>query len=69
MIDKARGQCTRLYFLSNTEMTHLLAISRNPRALMPFVHKCFSGIKSLTFALPYQEEALNTALDYELNGQ
>ena len=67
-IEAARGQFPRLYFLSGEEMVDLLAVSRNPRALLPTVTKVFSGITSLTFDLP-PDAATTTSLDYALNGE
>lgn len=69
ILDEARNQFPRLYFLSNQEMVELLGISRNPRLLVPFVRKCFSGIEDLTFELPTDGTGMNTTLDLALKSE
>ena len=50
-------------------MLQLLAISGNPKALVPFVRKCFPGIASLKFVLPPAVASnVRTQLDAALNG-
>lgn len=68
-IDKARVAFPRLFFLSDNDLLSLLAWSRNPKDLLPFVRKCFPGIKNLQFALPKDGNLrLNPSLDTALNG-
>lgn len=68
-IDKARVIFPRLYFLSDNDLLGLLAWSRNPKDLLPFVRKCFPGIKNLQFALPRDSNLrLASSLDTALNG-
>ncbi|XP_013418883.1 dynein heavy chain domain-containing protein 1-like [Lingula anatina] len=67
LLEHARSEFPRLYFLSNQEVVDLMGISRNPPALLPCAKKCFAGIKSLTFALPSQMTTMSTALDFVLN--
>jgi dynein heavy chain 2 len=68
-MQQARNAFPRLYFLSDNTLLSLLAWSRNPKDLLPFVKMCFPGIKSLQFALPRDSSLqLTTALDAELNG-
>lgn len=68
-IDKARVAFPRLFFLSDNDLLSLLAWSRNPKDLLPFVRKCFPGIKNLQFALPRDGNVrLATSLDTALNG-
>ena len=51
-------------------MLELLAISRDPKALVPFVRKCFSGIVNLKFMLPQEvSSTVRTQLDASLNGK
>ena len=55
--------------MSNNEMLQVLAISRNPKGLVPFVRKCFPGIINLKFALPLSvANSIRTPLDVALNG-
>jgi hypothetical protein len=68
-IDNARMGFPRLYFLSDQELVDLLGISRSPQSLVPYVQKCFPGIKNLSFALPETMQGMHTALDYALNGK
>ena len=68
-IEKARVAFPRLYFLSDNDLLSLLAWSRNPKDLLPFVRKCFPGIKNLQFALPRDGNLrLTSSLDTTLNG-
>lgn len=69
-IQKARVAFPRLFFLSDNDLLSLLAWSRNPKDLLPFVRKCFPGIKNLQFALPRDGNLrLATSLDTALNGK
>ena len=69
-IDKARVVFPRLYFLSDNDLLSLLAWSRNPKDLLPFVRKCFPGIKNLQFTLPRDSNLrLASSLDTALNGK
>ena len=50
-------------------MLELLAISQDPKALVPFVTKCFPGIVNLKFVLPANvSSTIRTQLDAALNG-
>lgn len=69
IIDRARQQFPRLFFLSNQEVVELLGVSRNPRALQPFAKKCFQGVIRLVYDLPVGTSSMNSALDYALNGE
>ena len=69
VLDRARNQFPRLFFLSNQEVVELLGISRNPRALQPFARKCFQGVIRLVYDLPVGTSSMNSALDYALNGE
>ncbi|XP_048242736.1 dynein heavy chain domain-containing protein 1-like [Haliotis rufescens] len=66
-IEKSRTQFPRLYFLSDQEMVDMSGISRNPKALIPYVRRCFPGIQNLIFALPPEITSLNSTLDFALN--
>lgn len=69
-IEKARVAFPRLFFLSDNDLLSLLAWSRNPKDLLPFVRKCFPGIKNLQFALPRDGNLrLASSLDTALNGK
>lgn len=69
-IEKARVAFPRLFFLSDNDLLSLLAWSRNPKDLLPFVRKCFPGIKNLQFALPKDGNLrLASSLDTALNGK
>ena len=68
-IEKARVVFPRLFFLSDNDLLSLLAWSRNPKDLLPFVRKCFPGIKNLQFALPKDGNLkMASSLDTALNG-
>jgi len=68
-LSSIRASFPRLYFMSNNEMLQVLAISRNPKGLVPFVRKCFPGIINLKFALPSSvANSIRTPLDVALNG-
>ncbi len=71
VIEKARDEFPRLYFLGDHEVTELLGISRKPQALMPFACKCFHGIENLTYSLPSIPGAQfkSSALDFKLHGR
>ena len=69
VLNRARNQFPRLFFLSNQEVVELLGISRNPRALQPFARKCFQGVIKLVYDLPVGTTSMNSALDYALNGK
>ena len=69
-MELARIQFPRLYFLSDNTLLDVLAWSRNPKDLLPFVKMCFPGIKSLHFKLPHDVSVkLTSALDAALNSQ
>lgn len=69
-IEKVRVAFPRLFFFSDNDLLSLLAWSRNPNDLLPFVRKCFPGIKNLQFALPSDGNLrLATSLDTALNGK
>ncbi len=71
LLDQARLEFPRLYFLADNELVSMLAVSRSPQALVQYVQKCFSGIESLKYALPshMSTSALNSDLDFKLNGK
>ena len=70
LLDEAREEFPRLYFLSDKELVELLSVSRNPQALMPFAKKCFHGVHSLTYALPVDlANSAMSSLDFTLNGK
>lgn len=65
----ARADFPRLYLVGDKMLLDLLAWSRNPKDLLPFVKMCFPGIKSLEFKLPEDISVkLTSALDAALNG-
>ncbi|KAK7008742.1 dynein heavy chain domain-containing protein 1, partial [Biomphalaria glabrata] len=66
-IEKCRATFHRLYFLSNDEIFEMLAVSKNPPALLPFVRLCFPHVENLTFSLPTAMGGLNSQLDISLN--
>ncbi|XP_073235787.1 dynein heavy chain domain-containing protein 1-like [Porites lutea] len=67
-IEKTRVEFPRLFFLSDNDLLGLLAWSRNPKDLLPFVRKCFPGIKNLQFTLPRDGNLkLASSLDTALN--
>lgn len=47
LLDSHRGEFPRLCFLSNEEVIELLSLHPTPSSLLPFVHKCFSGVRLL----------------------
>ena len=69
ILERARAQFPRLYFLSDQELVELLSISRNPRGLEPTARKCFQGVFKLVYDLPVGTSSMNSALDYALNGK
>ena len=66
-LSKIQSTFPRLYYLSNDEMLNLLAITRNPPAIVPFVKKCFPAIMDVKFGMPKTENVLSS-LDVTLNG-
>lgn len=67
--EMARVDFPRLYLLSDRTLLDLLAWSRNPKDLIPFVKMCFPGIKNLHFKLPKDISIkLTSTLDAALNG-
>jgi dynein heavy chain, axonemal len=52
LLDEARGQFPRLYFLSDDELIEMLAASRDVQQLLPTVRKCFPGVADIVFELP-----------------
>ncbi len=69
-LEGVRSSFPRLYFLSDNDMLELLACTRNPKLLVPFVKKCFPGIVNLKFVLPQTlNNKLRTQLDVALNGK
>ncbi|GCC21412.1 hypothetical protein chiPu_0019882, partial [Chiloscyllium punctatum] len=49
LLESARQEFSRLYFLSDDDLLHLLTLSSDPRKLLPFVTKCFRGIQDLEY--------------------
>eukprot|EP00061_Rhincodon_typus_P016906 g45363.t1 len=49
LLESARQEFPRLYFLSDDDLLHLLTLSSDPRKLLPFVTKCFRGIQDLEY--------------------
>ena len=69
-IENVRISFPRLFFLSDNDLLSLLAWSRNPKDLLPFVRKCFPGIKNLLFSLPKDGNLkMTSSLDTALNGK
>ena len=68
LVERSRRRFPRLYLLSDEELVGLLAISRNPKAFLPYARTRFPGLVDLTYALPPDVAGMNSALDYELNG-
>ena len=69
LLDEAREEFPRLYFMADRDLIAMLSISRNPQALMPFAVKCFNGIQCLTYALPVElATSAMSSLDFTLNG-
>ncbi len=69
LLDEARRDFPRLYFLTDSDLTGLLSVCRNPQALTPYAAKCFNGLHALNFALP--PDLVNSSpssLDFSLNG-
>nr|XP_018667303.2 dynein heavy chain domain-containing protein 1-like [Ciona intestinalis] len=71
LLEEFRSKFPRLYFLSDDDCVCLLGISRQPRALLPYIPKCFHGAQSLLFSLPGLHGEVPTAnasaLDLELH--
>ena len=69
-IENVRISFPRLFFLSDNDLLSLLAWSRNPKDLLPFVRKCFPGVKNLLFSLPKDGNLkMASSLDTALNGK
>ncbi|XP_067889058.1 dynein heavy chain domain-containing protein 1 [Heterodontus francisci] len=51
LLESARQEFTRLYFLSNDDLLHLLTLQSDPRKLLPFVKKCFRSVQDLDYEL------------------
>ncbi|XP_030633907.1 dynein heavy chain domain-containing protein 1 [Chanos chanos] len=47
LLDLPREQFKRLYFLSNDEVIKLLSLQPTPSSILPFVRKCFKGVRWL----------------------
>lgn len=48
-LDSRRLTFSRFYFLSNDELLQVLSHSRNPRAIQPFLSKCFAAVAELGY--------------------
>ncbi|XP_048580282.1 dynein heavy chain domain-containing protein 1 isoform X3 [Nematostella vectensis] len=67
-IHQTRLAFPRLFFMSDDALLSMLAWSRNPKDLVPFVRKSFPAIRSLKFELPQDASVqLTSALDAALN--
>ncbi|XP_076800448.1 dynein heavy chain domain-containing protein 1-like [Clavelina lepadiformis] len=66
-----RSEFPRMYFLCDDDCIQLLGISQQPKALVPFVKKCFKGVQSLVFSLPRSVNGrlhhTTSSLDLELH--
>ncbi|GCB83340.1 hypothetical protein scyTo_0023755, partial [Scyliorhinus torazame] len=49
LLESSRQGFTRLYFLSDDDLLHLLTLQSDPRTLLPFVKKCFRGVQDLDY--------------------
>jgi dynein heavy chain, axonemal len=49
-LETKRQAFGRFYFISNDELLAILAQARNPRAVQPFLRKCFDALVALEFA-------------------
>lgn len=47
-LEAKRKHFPRFYFLSDEELVHILALSKNPRDMSNYVSQCFEGVQSLT---------------------
>ncbi|XP_067841628.1 dynein heavy chain domain-containing protein 1-like [Heptranchias perlo] len=47
LLESARQEFVRLYFLSDDDVLRLLTLQPDPHRLLPFVKKCFKGVKDL----------------------
>ncbi|XP_036370408.1 dynein heavy chain 6, axonemal-like [Octopus sinensis] len=54
LLDESRMDFPRLFFLSDNEVTDLLAVSDRPEQLVPSARKCFPGIFNLALRVPKQ---------------
>lgn len=48
-LETKRKQFARLYFLADDELLKILAEAREPRAVQPYLKKCFESIESIRF--------------------
>ncbi|PAA87882.1 hypothetical protein BOX15_Mlig022241g1 [Macrostomum lignano] len=67
LVDQARRQLPRLNFFSDEEVMELLALSREPGAMLSHVRRAFPGVRQLQLALPAGGAITGTRLDYQLN--
>lgn len=69
LLDSVRRDFPRLYMVSDDELTSIVSLSDDPRALVPIVKKLFGGICNLRFSLPKNLPSINQTLDMELNAR
>lgn len=73
LLDAARSQFPRLYFISDEELIEVLAVSHDAQQLLPVTRKCFPGIINISFEVPSfsNANALGRAAlaNYSLNGK
>eukprot|EP00106_Octopus_bimaculoides_P016653 XP_014784095.1 PREDICTED: dynein heavy chain domain-containing protein 1-like [Octopus bimaculoides] len=53
-LDESRMDFPRLFFLSDNEVTDLLAVTDRPEQLVPSARKCFPGLFNLALRVPKQ---------------
>ena len=54
-LEAKRQLFPRFYFVSNDDLLEILGQSRNPKAVMPHMLKCFDNVKTLELEQPPQK--------------